>query len=278
MEHHRPGVDHRTALVRREPGRDVRHQLGVLDRERSLEHALQREQPVAVAGEGLQDVGGEGRDHLADPVAPTGAEPHHRCLGADDGHPLLDGVGLVELRLRRAGARVACDQGGVAGHVVQDAEGVRDQGPAGRLLGGRPQDRQGVGAPMEQVQGKSPGRGEEPRLWRLLCQQFEGPHLPVHAGQVEHLPGERQPPHMGLQPAVRVRQVCGGVPEPDRPGPPALELVGAPVRGQRGIERIGQQHGLGVGSDDREGFLGERACSAGLPRVGPAAGEGCGET
>ena len=103
------------------------------------------------------------------------------------------------------------------------------------------QHRRDVEVAAQQLEREPAAGREEPGPRRLLAEQLDGAHAPVHPGQVEHLPGHGQPPQLGLQPRVGVAQVCGGVVEPDRPVPAPGQVVGSPVRGERRIEGVGQQ-------------------------------------
>ena len=65
----------------------------------------------------------------------------------------------------------------------------------------------------------------------------------------------------------------GDVRELAREVDPHLELVRAPVRGQSGIERVGQDHRISCGLGVLDGSDSERYGARVLPRVGPATGQ-----
>ena len=99
----------------------------------------------------------------------------------------------------------------------------------------------------------------------------------VHPGQVEHLPRHRERPQLGLQPGVVVGEVGGDVAEPHRPVTPQGQVVGSPVRGERGIEGVGEQHGIVLLVGQMQRLDRERSGSARFVRVGPAPGQRCRE-
>ena len=128
-------------------------------------------------------------------------------------------------------------------------------------------------APRSRSRASRRDAAKNRRLGRLLRQQFEGPHLPVHPGQVQHLPGQRQPPHVGLQPGVRVRQVCGDVAEPE---PPRSAGAGSSSGPQYAASAASSASASSTGSLSApaiaEGLVGERPGAATAPRRRPSSG------
>ena len=141
----------------------------------------------------------------------------------------------------------------------------------GGLLRLPDQLRADVEVPAQHLQRQPPGDSEEASSCGLLAEQLDGAHAPVHPVQVEHLPRDREPPELRLEARVRIAQVRGRVVEPDRPVPTPGELVRSPVRGQRRIERVGDEQRVVQAVREVERLERERPGPDRLLGVGPAA-------
>ncbi len=95
----------------------------------------------------------------------------------------------------------------------------------------------------------------------------------MDARHVECLESNGQTPQVRLLTGTGVEQVGGGVIELGRPGPPARQIVGAPVRGERGVQAVGQHNGVQQRAGDLDCLVGEGNCPAWLAGVGPDPGQ-----
>ena len=88
VEHHRAGVDHRAALVRREQAGRRLDDVPVADGQRGLEHALQGQQPVDVARQVVEHAAVERPHQRARAVRVAGADPQVTRPRAERGDAL----------------------------------------------------------------------------------------------------------------------------------------------------------------------------------------------
>ena len=202
-----------------------------------------------------------------------GADPEEGGLGAHRRDAFGQRERLALGRAGRAGGGVAGLGRRVGVHRLEYHPGIRE----GRLFGGRRgharQPGRGVGPAAQQVEHQPPRRREEQRPGRLLTQELQRPHLPVHRLQVERLAGNLQAPQVGLQPRAGIEDVGGDLVEPGGQRPADVELVGPPVRGESGVEAV--RHQL-RGADALRTFhrlVRELDGTRGLTGVRPAAGE-----
>ena len=273
MEHDRARVEDGPSGVRGEQVSGPLDDLGVAGSEGCLQHALERQQPVHVAGQLVQNASVERAHESAGALGLPGGEPQEAGLGAHDGNS-LGGRELLALgRDDGARGRVTGLHGGVALHGLDHHPGVGKAGPLGRRDGQLDQPGRGVGAPAQQVEHQPPRRREELRARRFLAQPLEGAHVPVDGLDVQRLARHLQAPQVRLQPGVRVEDVRGDLVELAGQLHARLQVIRAPVRGECGVEAVGEQlrdvHAL----RSVHRLVRELHRPRGLARVDPAPGE-----
>ena len=185
VEHDRARVEDGPSGVRGEQVSGPLNDLGVAGAEGRLQHALERQQPVHVARQLVQNASVERAHESAGTFGLPGGEPEEAGLGAHDGNSLGGRELLAFGRDDGARGRVTGLHGGVALHGLDHHPGVGEAGPFGRRDGQLDQPGRGVGAPAQQVEHQPPRRREELRARRFIAQPLEGAHVPVDGLDVQ---------------------------------------------------------------------------------------------
>jgi hypothetical protein len=202
-----------------------------------------------------------------------GADPQEGGLSAHN----RDTFGQSE-RLRLGGPGFA--GGGVTGlrrgvgvHRLEHHPGIREGRLFSRRRGQARQPGGGVGPAAQQVEHQPPRRGEEQRPRRLLAEQLQSAHLPVHRLHVERLARNLQPPQVCLQPHAGIQDMGGDIVEPGGQRPAHVKLVGSPVDGKGGVKAVRHQLRGADALRTVHRFVGELDSACGAAGVRPAAGQ-----